>query len=134
MLVWIWTRNDGTGILDDEFRDGDIFMVKEDSFEPSIGEMSKKAYLIAKMPDPPNKAAVMEGLVQEEWEPDSSGGTRIKRQRKYKINWREKFDARRMCGALCLQHMTNDALDRHVKGLVPLAQPVGPKPAHVNFI
>ena len=93
MLVWIWTRNDGTGILDDEFRDGDIFMVKEDSFEPSIGEMSKKAYLIAKMPDPPNKAAVMEGLVQEEWEPDSSGGTRIKRQRKYKINWREKFDA-----------------------------------------
>ena len=46
----------------------------------------------------------------------------------------EKFDARRMCGALCLQHMTNDALDRHVKGLVPLAEPVGAKPSHINFI
>jgi MoaA/NifB/PqqE/SkfB family radical SAM enzyme len=46
----------------------------------------------------------------------------------------EKFDARRMCGALCLQHLTNDALDRHVKGLVPLVQPSGTRPAHVNFI
>lgn len=46
----------------------------------------------------------------------------------------DEFDARTMCGTLCLQHKTNEALDRHVKGLEILTEPVGNAPQHVNFI
>jgi hypothetical protein len=46
----------------------------------------------------------------------------------------DKFDARRMCGALCLQHRVNDALDRHVKKFVPITAATGMAPAHVNFL
>ena len=28
-----------------------------------------------------------------------------------------KFDAKTMCGTLCLQHKVNEALDNHVKGV-----------------
>ena len=45
----------------------------------------------------------------------------------------ENFDARRMCGTLCLQHVTNTALDNHRKGIAPLAQPDGVV-QHMNFI
>lgn len=45
-----------------------------------------------------------------------------------------EFDAQTMCGTLCLQHKTNEALDRHVKGLEIIDQPAGGVPAHVNFI
>ena len=44
-----------------------------------------------------------------------------------------KFDARWMCGALCLQHKTNQALDAHRKG-EPILKAEGRPPAHVNFI
>ena len=44
-----------------------------------------------------------------------------------------EFDANRMCGALCLQHKTNEALDYYVKGLDDL-KPAGAKPEHLNFI
>ncbi|MBI4218693.1 MAG: radical SAM protein [Chloroflexi bacterium] len=46
----------------------------------------------------------------------------------------DQFDARRMCGTLCLQHKVNEALDDHKKGIRPLARPAGAEPAHVNFI
>lgn len=46
----------------------------------------------------------------------------------------DKFDARRMCGFLCIQHLTNDALDRHVKGAAVLAESPLPAPAHQNFL
>jgi MoaA/NifB/PqqE/SkfB family radical SAM enzyme len=43
------------------------------------------------------------------------------------------FDAQMMCGTLCLQHKTNEALDMHMKGnrLVAAGDVV---PQHVNFI
>lgn len=44
------------------------------------------------------------------------------------------FDARTMCGTLCVQHKVNEALDRHKKGLIDLREPEGERPAHVNFI
>lgn len=43
------------------------------------------------------------------------------------------FDARRMCGALCLQHLTNTTLDKHIKG-ERIAPAQGDPPAHINFI
>ena len=46
----------------------------------------------------------------------------------------DKFDARHMCGTLCLQHKTNEWLDVYKKGELVTVQPAGPKPAHINFI
>lgn len=46
----------------------------------------------------------------------------------------DKFDARRMCGALCLQHRVNDVLDKHIKKFVPITAGTGSSPAHVNFL
>lgn len=43
------------------------------------------------------------------------------------------FNAQKMCGSLCLQHKTNEALDKIKKSGVIPPQPVGPTP-HQNFI
>jgi len=45
-----------------------------------------------------------------------------------------KFNAKRMCGSLCLQHKTNEYLDAMKKGLVVLQPHTGPPPLHKNFI
>ena len=39
MLIWIFTRDDESGLLDGEFRNGDISQTKPDSFEASIGNI-----------------------------------------------------------------------------------------------
>ena len=44
------------------------------------------------------------------------------------------FDAKTMCGTLCLQHKVNEALDNHVKGTKKLEQVVDKKIPHLNFI
>ena len=46
----------------------------------------------------------------------------------------DNFDARRMCGTLCLQHRVNTALDRHVKGVELVTESSTPSPLHANFI
>ena len=46
----------------------------------------------------------------------------------------DQFDAQRMCGSLCIQHLTNAALDNHAKGDTPITAPTGPEPLHVSFI
>lgn len=92
MLLWIWPRNDGTGLLDEEFRDGDVFQVKDDSFEPSIGTQERKSWLIVKIPDPPNKVRVMEDLGRSEYAQGPAGSEPIvRRARIYAVNWRTKF-------------------------------------------
>lgn len=45
-----------------------------------------------------------------------------------------EFDARTMCGTLCLQHKTNEYLDKYKKGDLPLVEPTGTPPQHRNFI
>lgn len=44
------------------------------------------------------------------------------------------FDARTMCGCLCLQHKVNEFLWDLKQGSVKLADPVGPMPMHINFV
>jgi MoaA/NifB/PqqE/SkfB family radical SAM enzyme len=44
------------------------------------------------------------------------------------------FNAQQMCGTLCIQHKTNQALDRHMQGVHQLAEANGSIPEHVNFI
>jgi len=45
-----------------------------------------------------------------------------------------KFDAQKMCGALCLQHKVNEFLDDYKKDRTDLLQPAGPEPMHIDFI
>jgi MoaA/NifB/PqqE/SkfB family radical SAM enzyme len=44
------------------------------------------------------------------------------------------FNAQEMCGTLCLQHNVNEYLDGVKKGNIPLKQPKGSAPQHLNFI
>jgi len=46
----------------------------------------------------------------------------------------DRFNAKTMCACLCLQHKTNEILDKHKKGLIELRKPGGPPPQHINFI
>ena len=46
----------------------------------------------------------------------------------------EKFDARTMCGSLCLQHSLYKYLDEYKKGERGLVEPTGKPPIHKEFI
>ncbi|MFA7254783.1 MAG: radical SAM protein [Candidatus Omnitrophota bacterium] len=46
----------------------------------------------------------------------------------------EKFDARTMCGSLCLQHKVNECLWGLKRDKAPFLEPNGPPPMHINFI
>jgi len=46
----------------------------------------------------------------------------------------DKFDARTMCGSLCLQHKVNEVLDNIKKGKCELEDSPTSPPMHVNFI
>jgi len=46
----------------------------------------------------------------------------------------ERFDARTMCGSLCLQHKVNECLWGLVRNTALLPPVSGPPPMHVNFI
>lgn len=45
-----------------------------------------------------------------------------------------RFNAKTMCGSLCVQHRVNEALDKYKNGLVQLKKPTGEPPIHINFI
>ncbi len=45
-----------------------------------------------------------------------------------------KYNAKKMCGTLCLQHKVNEFLDARRKGRLDLAQPAGAPPMHIEFI
>jgi MoaA/NifB/PqqE/SkfB family radical SAM enzyme len=46
----------------------------------------------------------------------------------------ERFDARSMCGSLCLQHKVNEYLWDLRQGAATLADIPGSPPSHLNFI
>ena len=46
----------------------------------------------------------------------------------------DQFNAQKMCGSLCLQHMVNTALDRHIKQTAIISPSVTGAPLHVNFV
>ena len=46
----------------------------------------------------------------------------------------DKFDAKTMCGSLCLQHKVNEYLDDLKHGVIKLEDPTGNPPEHINFI
>jgi MoaA/NifB/PqqE/SkfB family radical SAM enzyme len=46
----------------------------------------------------------------------------------------DKFNAKTMCACLCLQHKTNEVLDKYKKGEISLEKPESSIPMHLNFI
>ncbi len=46
----------------------------------------------------------------------------------------DNFDAKRMCGQLCIQDLTNRALNNHVNRGQKIVPSSGPDPLHVNFV
>jgi Radical SAM superfamily. len=46
----------------------------------------------------------------------------------------DRFDAKTMCGSLCLQHKVNEYLYGLKEQGTPLAEPAGQPPMHLNFI
>jgi len=46
----------------------------------------------------------------------------------------DQFDAKTMCGSLCLQHKVNEFLDKLKKGEIEYEFPSGSQPTHLNFI
>lgn len=108
MLIWIFTRDDETGLLDGEFRNGDISQTKPDSFEPSIGNIEKRTNLIIKVPDPPNYPAFEQELVEPEYAagPTTESANVVRRKRKFRIDWQVKFDA----AEIALIESANDTL------------------------
>lgn len=46
----------------------------------------------------------------------------------------DEFDAKTMCGSLCLQHKVNEYLDDLKQGVIQLKGPTGNPPEHINFI
>lgn len=46
----------------------------------------------------------------------------------------KKFDARTMCGSLCLQHKVNEYLWDIKQNTIAVAEPLPNIPAHINFI
>lgn len=83
MLVYIWTRDDG--ITDQDFFDGDVFLIFDDTHVP--GAQEEKSWLIAKVPDYPFK----DELVSSEYAQGPGIDPVIRRQRKYRVDWRPKF-------------------------------------------
>lgn len=45
-----------------------------------------------------------------------------------------EFDATKMCGSLCLQHVVNRTLDNHIKGITKIVPAIGELPAHGAFV
>ena len=46
----------------------------------------------------------------------------------------DDFNAKKMCGTLCLQHKVNEVLDDYKKGNISLDELTGEKPEHLNFV
>lgn len=93
MQILIWTRNDETGLLDDEFRDGDPLQVRDDAF--AFGPQEKKSWLAIKIPDPSLFEKFAADFERSEYSPDpnSEVGSIVRHKRIYRLPWRNKFSA-----------------------------------------
>lgn len=93
MILQLFTRDDETGILDGELRDGDVFAARPDSDETVLGNVEKRTYLFLKVADPPNVAKFLTELEKSEYMPPASNSDEpaVRYARKYRVDWRLKF-------------------------------------------
>lgn len=93
MLLQIWTRDDETGLFDDEYRDGDVFRARPDSDEASLGNIEKKSWLFVKVPDPPNMAKFMDEIQRPAYAPGATPADDhvVVQKARFYVDWRSKF-------------------------------------------
>lgn len=85
-------RDNGSGVLDGEYHEGDTLQALPDSEESALGGNDKKSYLIFKVPDPSNMAKVLTALSEPEYQPGPTASQNsIKRARRYTLDWRSRF-------------------------------------------
>jgi len=90
LIIWV---ND-EGITDQEFKDGDIFQVKDDSFAP--GSMETKRWLVVKMED---YAGPWDELVSSEFGVGAGNDGVVRRMRKYRLNYAPKLTPEELIAA-----------------------------------
>jgi hypothetical protein len=92
MKLMLWTKDEG--FTDGEFRDGDIFQVYSDEWEP--GAKEKQRFLIVQMPD---FAGDMGELVASEYTTGPGEEPIVRRMRKYRIDYAAKLDPEELAAA-----------------------------------
>lgn len=92
MQLMLWTRDEGN--LDDQFRDGDIFQVHDDTWIPGTKELQR--FLIVQMPDHPGS---WDELVASEYSPGAGGDPVIRRMRKYRVPYALVLDSDELAAA-----------------------------------
>ncbi len=92
MKLMIWTRDEG--FTDGEFRDGDIFQVWPDSWEP--GAREKERFLVVQTPD---FAGDWNELVASEYTAGPGAEPVIRRMRKYRLDYAAKLDTDELAAA-----------------------------------
>ena len=92
MRLMLWARDEG--FTDGEFRDGDIFQVQPDAWEPGTKELQR--FLIVQMPD---FAGNWEELMKSEYTVGSGGEPILRRMRAYRVDYATKLDPETLAAA-----------------------------------
>lgn len=82
------------GFTDDALRDGDIFAVHDDAWEPGIKE--KQRYLVVQCED---FSGSWDELVKSEYAPGPGAEPVIRRARAYRVDYAPKLDAEELAAA-----------------------------------
>lgn len=107
MKLMLWTRDEG--FTDGEFRDGDIFQVQPDEWEP--GAKEKQRFLIVQVPD---FAGDWEELVKSEYTTGPGAEPVVRRMRAYRVDWRSKMDPDEIAAAVDPQQTVEPIAGRFV--------------------
>lgn len=92
MKLMLWARDEG--FTDGEFRDGDIFQVFPDDWEP--GAKEKQRFLIVQMPD---FTGDWSELVKSEYSVGGGGEPVLRRMRAYRVDYAPKLTPEELSAA-----------------------------------
>lgn len=92
MKLMLWTRDEG--FTDGEFRDGDIFQVHPDTWEP--GAKEKQRWLVVHVPD---FAGDWNELVKSEYTVGAGAEPVMRRMRAYRVDYASKLDPEELAAA-----------------------------------
>jgi hypothetical protein len=84
MKLLVWTRDEG--VLDGDFRDGDIFQVHPDEWEPGTKETQR--WLVVQMAD---EGLSHDELMASEYATGPGNDPVVRRMRKYRLDYAPKL-------------------------------------------
>lgn len=76
------------GFADDQLRDGDVFSVNPDTWEP--GNKEKQRFLVVQVPD---HTGSWDELAAPEYAPGPGAEPIVRRMRKYRVDYASKLDS-----------------------------------------